>query len=384
MLNICMVGHGMMGVWHSEALQRVDDAQLHTVVGRKPAPAGEAQAAPSGGRKPPSTEEFATKYGYKKWTTDLGDALADPEVDIVIIAGPSETHADMAIAALEAGKHVWCEKPMAGSLADAERMLAAARASGRTTVLGYNFIQNPAFRLMRKLLGEERIGAVNHIRIEMDEDFMADPEALFYWKSEAASGHGALDDFGVHPLSLISVLFGGVRRVCGQMAKPYADRPLAGGRRSVETYDIASALVELETGASGVICLNRSAWGRKGRISVQLYGATGTILYDQERMNELQLYTADMPPETQGFRTILTAPHHPPYDRFIPAPGHGLGFNDLKVIECRALIGRIRGEATRIVDFEEGIRIERTVDAIARSAHAGTWMDVPGPEVRAT
>jgi 2-hydroxy-4-carboxymuconate semialdehyde hemiacetal dehydrogenase len=132
MLNICMVGHGMMGVWHSEALQRLDDAQLHTVVGRPPAPAGESQAAPSAGRKPPSTEEFAAHYGYKKWTTDLGGALADPEVDIVIIAGPSETHADMAVASLEQGKHTLVEIPIAMNLGGAERVVATARERGLT------------------------------------------------------------------------------------------------------------------------------------------------------------------------------------------------------------------------------------------------------------
>jgi predicted dehydrogenase len=148
------------------------------------------------------------------------------------------------------------------------------------------------------------------------------------------------------------------------------------GRRAVETYDIATVLMELESGASGVIALNRSAWGRKGRIAVQIFGSKGTVAYDQERMNEVQLYTADGPKETQGFRTILTAPHHPPYDRFIPAPGHGLGFNDLKIIECRELIRRIAGESAHLIEFEDGIRIERTVDAMARSAHEGRWVEV--------
>jgi predicted dehydrogenase len=267
---------------------------------------------------------------------------------------------------------------MAVALADAERMLSAARASGRVAVLGYNYVQSPLVAQVRRVLDEGRIGAVTHVRIEMDEDYMADPEAPFSWKSEARSGHGALDDFGVHPLSLLLVLVGGVRRVCGQAAKPYADRPVPGGdRRAVETYDVASALVELDNGASGIIALNRCAWGRKGRIAVQIFGSRGALAYDQERMNELQLYTADDPPQTQGFRTILAGPQHPPYGRFVPAPGHGLGFNDLKVIECRALIGRIQGEATRVVDFEAGIRIERTVDAIARSAAEGRWVDVP-------
>jgi predicted dehydrogenase len=374
-LGVGLIGTGYMGKCHALAWNAVaptfGDVERPRLVAL-----GEASQE--------LAERRAREFGFETATGDWRKVVTDPAVDVVSITTPNQFHAEMAIAALEAGKHVWCEKPMAGLLADAERMLAAARASGRITVLGYNFIQNPVFALIRKILQEEQIGEVNHIRIEMDEDFMADPEALFYWKSEATSGFGALDDFGVHPLSLLSYLFGGVSRVCGHMSKPYADRPVAGGgRRAVETYDIASTLFELETGASGAMSLSRSAWGRKSRIAIQIFGSRGTLAYDQERMNELQLYTTDLPKDTQGFRTILAGPQHPPYDRFIPAPGHQLGFNDLKVIECGALIGRVRGEETRVVDFEEGIRIERTVDAIARSAQTGTWVDVPRTGVRA-
>ena len=125
MANVCLVGHGMMGVWHSEALQKHSDATLHTVVGRAAAP--DAANAPVAGRKPPSTAQFAERFGYRKWTTDLGEALADPEVDVVIIAGPSETHADMALAAIEAGKHTLVEIPIAMNLDGAEQVVAAAR-----------------------------------------------------------------------------------------------------------------------------------------------------------------------------------------------------------------------------------------------------------------
>jgi predicted dehydrogenase len=367
-LGVGLIGTGYMGKCHALAWNAV--APVFGDVER-PRLAVLAEASQD------LADKKARELGFERATGDWRSLVDDPAVDIVSITTPNAFHPDMAIAALAAGKHVWCEKPMATTLADAERMLAAARASGKVAALGYNYIQNPVIRLVRRLLDEGQIGEINHVRLEMDEDFMADPEELFYWKSEATSGHGALDDFGVHALSLIWTLFGGVRRVCGHMAKPYADRPLRdGGRRAVETCDIATALIELDNGASGVIALNRSAWGRKGRIVVQLFGSKGTIVYDQERMNEVQLYTTDLPKETQGFRTILTAPHHPPYDRFIPAPGHGLGFNELKIIECRQLIGRIRGEAATLIEFEDGIRIERTVDAIARSAHAGTWMDV--------
>ncbi|WP_457089516.1 Gfo/Idh/MocA family protein [Microvirga sp. P5_D2] len=367
-LNVGLIGTGYMGKCHALAWNAVA-----SVFGDVPRPrlAMLAEASQD------LAERKAQELGFARATGDWRSLVADPEIDVVSITTPNAFHPDMAIAALEAGKHVWCEKPMATKLVDAERMLAAARASGKVAALGYNYIQNPIIRLIRRLLDEGRIGEVNHVRFEMDEDFMADPEELFYWKSEASSGHGALDDFGVHPLSLLWTLLGGVRCVCAHMSKPYVDRPLRdGGRRAVETYDIAAILLELENGASGVMALNRSAWGRKGRIFIQIFGSKGTIVFDQERMNEVQLYTIDDARETQGFRTILAGPKHPPYDKFIPAPGHGLGFNDLKIIECRQLIDRIHGEPAVLIEFEDGIRIERTVDAMARSAHEGRWVEL--------
>lgn len=321
--------------------------------------------------------EKARAFGFAKSTGDWRALIADPEVDVVSITTPNAFHPEMAIAALEAGKHIWCEKPMATRLEDAEAMLAASRASGKVAVLGYNYIQNPVIRHIARLIGEGVIGAVNHVRAEMDEDFMADPEALFFWKSESSSGHGALDDFSVHPLSLLKVLLGNVASVLADQAKPYADRPLAGGgRRAVETHDIANVLIRMESGASGLIAVNRAAWGRKGRIALQIFGDKGTILFDQERMNEFQLYTVDVRPEEQGFRTVLAAPHHKPYDQFIPAPGHGLGFIDLKIIECRELVRKITGQAAHVIDFEDGIVIERTVAAMARSFAERRWIDV--------
>ena len=367
-LGVGLIGSGFMGKCHALAWNAVG-----SVFDDVPRP----RLVALGETTQDLAERRAKELGFARGTADWRALVADPAVDVVSITTPNHLHAEMAVAALAAGKHVWCEKPMATTLADAERMAAAARRSDSVAVLGYNYIQNPVVGLMQRILDAGEIGQVNQLRIEMDEDFMADSEAPFSWKSEAASGHGVLDDFGVHPLSLIRVLFGEVRRVCGHMAKPYADRPTReGSRRAVETYDIATVLVELENGASGVLSLNRCAWGRKGRIFVQIFGAKGTLVYDQERMNECLVYTADLPKETQGFRTILTAPHHPPYDRFVPAPGHGLGFNDLKIIECRQLIGRIRGEEARILDFEDGLRIELTVDAIARSAQTGSWVEV--------
>jgi predicted dehydrogenase len=144
----------------------------------------------------------------------------------------------------------------------------------------------------------------------------------------------------------------------------------------VETHEIASVLFRLESGVSGVLLANRAAWGRKGRIALQIFGSKGSILFDQERMNEFELYQAEGRGSEQGFRKVLAAPAHPPYDRFVPAPGHGLGFNDLKVVECRELIRAISGEPSSIVTFKDGLRIEKSVHAMAQSFHERRWIEI--------
>ena len=316
----------------------------------------------------------ADEFGFEASTADWRALIADPAVEVVSITTPNALHAPMAIAALEAGKHVWCEKPMAPALVNSERMAAAAHASGRVAILGYNYIQSPAIRFIGKLIKSGAIGRLNHFRIEMDEDYIADAEAPFSWRSERSAGYGALDDFAVHPLSLISTLIGLPSEVFGEMSKPYPDRPDGGGRRAVETFDIATALLRMEDGASGTIQVNRCAWGRKGRLQLQLFGVRGAITFDQERFNEVGVYVAEGPEEMQGFRQILMGPAHPPYDRFIVAPGHQMGFNELKVIEAHELLKRIEGKPALTIDFEQGLAIERTIHAIGRSSREGRWV----------
>jgi predicted dehydrogenase len=368
MVGVGLIGSGFMGKCHALAWTSV-----RAIFGDVPPPRlvhlGDADAALAAAR--------AGEFGFQRASGDWRAVIADPEVDVVSVTAPNLFHADMAVAALEAGKHVWCEKPMAPEFAQAERMAGAAWVAGRVAALGYNYIQSPSVRHISSLLDEEAIGEVNHVRVEMDEDFMADPDAPFSWRQEASSGYGALDDFAVHPLSLLAILFGRVGRVLCDMARPYADRPTQeGGRRPVETYDIASTLLRLESGVAATLLVNRSAWGRKGRLQIQIFGSKGSIVFDQERFNELQLFVTSGRPSDQGFRTILSSPHHPPYGRFVPAPGHGLGFNDLKAIECRELLRAIDGAPARLIDFDEGLEIERTVHAMARSFREGRWVDV--------
>lgn len=367
-IGVGLIGTGYMGKCHALAWNNVatifGDVERPRLVHLAERDAGLAQAR-------------AREFGFARATSDWRELLSDPDVDVVSITTPNQFHAEMAIAALQAGKHVWCEKPMATSLADAERMEATARRSGRVAIMGYNYIQNPVMRHIRTLLDEGAIGTVNQVRVEMDEDFMADPQAPFSPRSEKASGYGALDDFAVHTLSLLWNLFGHAEAVMTDLGKPYADRPLeAGGRRAVENHDQANVLLRLAGGISAVLMVNRAAFGRKGRIALQIFGSKGAILYDQERMNEFQIYRATDRAGEQGFATVLAGPQHSPYGSFVPAPGHSLGFNDLKVIECRELLAAIAGKPYRAVDFSEGLRIERSVHAMAQSFAERRWVDV--------
>src|SRR5271165_3277390 len=365
MIGVGLIGTGYMGKCHALAW-----ASVRAMFGDVPPIRRVALCEVEQGLARRRAEEF----GFETATTDWRALVSNPAVNVVSITTPTGLHAPIAIAALEAGKHVWCEKPMSSALADAERMAAAAQASRRIAILGYNYIQSPAIRYIARLLQKGAIGRIAQFRLEMDEDFMADPEAPFTCRSEASSGLGAPDDFAVHPMSLISTLIGMPRAAFGEFVKPYPDRPDGAGRRPVETFDIATALLRMGDGASGTIQVSRSAWGRKGRLQLQIFGARGAIFFDQERFNEVGVYRADGPAEDQGITTVLMGPAHPPYERFIVAPGHQMGFNDLKIIEAHELLNRIAGKPSLTIDFDQGLAIERTIHAVARSHAEGRWI----------
>jgi predicted dehydrogenase len=367
-LSVCLIGTGYMGKCHALAWNAV-------------APTFEDVPRPRLELLVEVNEQLAARraneLGFARSTGDWRSAVADPNVDVVSVASPTWFHAEMAIAALASGKHVWCEKPMSLKLSDSEKMADAAAKAGTKVVLGYNYIQNPAIRLMKKLIQEGEIGEVNHVRVEMDEDYMADPDTPYNSFFSGPQAGGALEEFGVHPLSLLQVLVGDVAAACADQWKPYATRHDADGvNQPVATHDIAGALLRLDNGSSGVFAVNRAAWGRKGRLVIQLYGSRGSIYYDQERLNEMRLYTLSGEPALHGYRNILSGPLHPPYQRFVPTPGHGLGFNDLKVIECRELLRAIAGEPAHVIDFNKGLRIERSIDALARSVKSRAWEQV--------
>eukprot|EP01037_Dinobryon_pediforme_P014447 gene14447-14572_t len=329
-----------------------------------------------------TTKKRAGEFGFAGYTTDWRALVNDPNIDVVSITTPNGMHREMAVAALNAGKHVWCEKPMALTLADAESMRDAARASGKVTMLGYNYTRNPALHHARALIESGAIGRVFHFRGWVDEDYLAAAEIPWSWRAKLKdAGLGVLGDLMCHLVSLATLVCGPIDRLIADTDIVHRQRPLAddsGQMGIVENEDIANSLVRFASGASGALLASRASWGRKNWLGFEVHGTEGTILFQQEQMNELQLFSrkvaADDTPALQGFKRILTGPAHEPYKLFCPAPGHGLGFNDLKTIECADLIRAIEGKSKAWPDFEAGCEIERVIHAFVRSQAEGRWI----------
>jgi predicted dehydrogenase len=326
-------------------------------------------------------KRMAGEFGFSRATTDWRALIADPAVQLVSVTSPNGLHREMAVAALAAGKHVWCEKPMALTLSDAEAMTeAAAAAKGRVTALGYAYLRNPALQHARALIREGVIGETFDFRGSVDEDYMADPALPWSWRLKASeAGLGTLGDLTCHLVSLAHELVGEIGSLCAVTDTIHSERPVAGeaGRTArVENEDIAHALVRFRNGARGTLCSSRVAHGRKNGLKVEVHGSKGMLWIDNERMNELNLYVAEGPAANRGFRRILSGPSHPAYGRLCPAPGHGLGFNELKVIELAEILNAIMGRPSAQVDFARGLGIERVIHAFARSARERRWIAV--------
>ena len=368
-LGIGLIGTGFMGKCHALAY-----AAVGTVFEVVPRPRLELLCdIPA-----EHAAERAAAFGFARATDDWRALVADPAVDLVAITTPNSLHAEMAIEAARRGKHVYCEKPMALSLSDAEAMAAAVREAGVKALVGYNYTRNPAVVHAKRLIEAGGIGRIVHFRGVFDEDYLADPELPHSWRMERAkAGSGALGDLASHLINMALFLCGPIRAVMGDFTTVHGSRPKpGGGRGEVDNDDTVAGLVRFARGFSGSLLSSRIAWGRKSHFAWEVHGSAGSLVFDQERMNELQLYQASGAMAEQGFKTILTGPSHPPYGAFTPAPGHGLGFNDLKIAEVGHLLRGLAGEEDLHPTFEEALATERVMDALQRSAAERRWIDL--------
>ncbi|MDI9349655.1 MAG: Gfo/Idh/MocA family oxidoreductase [Candidatus Symbiobacter sp.] len=314
---------------------------------------------------PDLAERFAKQFGFARASADWRAVVADPAVDVVSITTPNGWHRPMAEAALAAGKHVWLEKPMALTLEDAEAMTAAAAAHpGQITLLGYNYLRNPAFQAARHLVASGAIGKPLQFRGIYDEDYGADPAQAWSWRhARATGGLGALGDLACHLVSQMLALMGPVASVTALTQIAIPTRPSPDGAKPVENEDSVVALIEFSSGAQGSFASSRVALGRKCRLQWEVQGSEGTIIFDQENMNEFWLHRRG----EAGFTRHLSGPEQPDFAAFCPAPGHNFGFNEQKIIEARDFLSAIAGGAETGPNFAQGLVIERIIHAMARS-----------------
>jgi predicted dehydrogenase len=327
-----------------------------------------------------ATEELAAaaapRLGFARWTTDWRAMVADPGIDVVDVTAPNALHHPMAMAALAAGKPVYCEKPLAPTAAEARAMADAAEAAGVATQVGFNYLANPMLALAREIVAGGEIGEILSYRGVHAEDYMIDPDAGWSFRLDPAGG-GVTADLGSHALATAEFLVGPIARVMGDAvtAIPVRRGP-DGAPRQVEVDDVGRAFLRFACGASGGIEASWVAAGRKMQHDFEVYGTRGALAFTQERLNELRLYRVDDARGRQGFRTIAAGPEHPPYGRFCVAPGHQLGFNDLKAIEIAGFLDAVAGRAAAPFDFRAGARVQALVEAVGASAAAGGWRDV--------
>ncbi len=320
----------------------------------------------------------AESLGFARSTGDWRELVADPEVDVVDITTPNHLHEEMALAAVAAGKAVYCEKPLAPTAEGAARMAEAAAAAGVRTMVGFNYLKNPITALAKEIIEGGEIGEVFGYRGWHFEDYMHDPHTLVNaWRLDPATGDGVTSDLGSHAISMARYLVGDIAEVSAQRTTVVRTREVDGRPREVAVPDTVSALVRFAGGATGTVEASWMAAGRKHTIAAEVWGTGGSLAFDFERLNELRVYRSGQLAGREGYTTILAGPSHPDFAAFVPAPGHQLGFNDLKTIEVRDLLAGLQPDAAPPwPDFAEGVAVQQVVDAIVRSDQERTWVAV--------
>lgn len=363
-LRVGLIGTGFMGKTHvfgfalaPKVFDLAMDIELHSV----------ADITEEAGRR------AAADFGFARGTGDWRELVDDPEIDVIDITAPNALHKEMALAAIAAGKHVYCEKPLAPLVADAREMAEAAEAKGVKTQVGFNYLCNPMMALAREMIEAGELGEIRGYRGLHAEDYMADAAAPYSFRHDPAGG-GALADIGSHALATAEYLMGPVTEVMGDCVTVIGERPANGSMRTIEVDDVGRAFLRFANGASGSIEGNWIATGRKMQHDFEVYGSKGALSFSQERFSELHFYSTSDRAGRHGFRRIEAGPDHAPYGRFCVAPGHQLGFNDLKAIEVAGYVGAIAGENPEPFNFRRGLRIQTLVETIRRSSLERRWL----------
>ncbi|WFE52370.1 Gfo/Idh/MocA family oxidoreductase [Micromonospora sp. WMMD1155] len=386
-LRVGMVGYAFMGAAHSQAWRTVN--RVFDLPAR-------ARMALICGRDTSKVADAADRLGWEAYTTDWRDLINRDDIDVIDVCTPGDSHAEIALAALAAGKHVLCEKPLANTVEEARAMTAAAevaRAAGVRSMCGFNYRRVPAVTMMRQLVADGRLGVIRHVRATYLQDWIVDPQFPLVWRLQKdRAGSGALGDIGAHIIDLTQFVTGqrisGVSAVTETFVK---ERPLPaessglaatvdGGSAPtgpVTVDDAAVFVARLDGGALATYEASRFATGRKNALRVEINGSLGSVVFDLERLNELEFYDATRPTAEQGFSRILVTEGEHPYMSAWWPPGHIIGYEHSFTHEMRDFIEAVATGVDPTPSFADALQVQLVLDAVARSAGLGSsWTEV--------
>ncbi|MCA2223123.1 Gfo/Idh/MocA family protein [Nonomuraea aurantiaca] len=358
-VGVGMIGYAFMGRVHSQAWRSVGAFFDLPLAPRMAVLAGRSQE---------HTAAAAARLGWADTETDWRELVKRDDVQIVDICTPGDSHAEIAIAALEAGKHVLCEKPLANNVAEAEAMVRAAASSAGKSMVAFNYRRVPAVALARRYVEEGRLGEIRHVRAQYLQDWITDPAAPLVWRLQKdKAGSGALGDIGAHIIDTAQFITGqnivGVSALTETFVK---ERPVSPGSSEtgpVTVDDAALFIGRLSGGAMASFEATRFATGRKNALRIELNGSNGSLAFDFEAMNELWVSDGD-----SGFKRILVTEADHPYAGAWWPPGHGLGYEHTFTHEVKDFLEAIAQGSDPAPSFADGLRVQRVLAAVERSA----------------
>jgi predicted dehydrogenase len=371
-VNVALIGYAFMGRAHSNAWRQVSSFFSPKLTPRLKVICGRDEIA---------VRKASRRLGWEEWATDWRKVVSRPDIDIVDIATPGDTHGKIAMAAARAGKAILCEKPLANDVAEARAMLAAVRKAGVVNMLCHNYRRAPAVMLARELVARGKLGTIYHYRGTYLQDWPVDPNLPLLWRfRKSKAGSGALGDILSHSLDLGRFVLGSeIVEVAGALEtfvkqRPLPDNPRKKGRVTVD--DAALALARFDNGAIASIEGTRFAPGRRNYNRFEINGSRGSLAFHMERMNELEYYSLDDDPKVQGFRRILaTEPGHAYFKSWWPA-GHIIGYEHTFTHTVFDFLKAVASGKPVKPDFEDGVRNQLALEAIEKAAHTRRWVTV--------
>lgn len=370
-INVALIGYAFMGRAHSNAWRQVAPffsprlmPRLKVICGRNAA----------------NVEAAARRYGWDESATSWEEVVHRKDIDLVDISTPGDSHAEIAIAAARAGKAVLCEKPLANTVPEARRMLAAVEKAGVAHMICHNYRRVPAVMLAKQLIDEGRIGEIRHFRGTYLQDWIADPAFPMVWRlDKSKAGSGALGDIGAHSIDLARFLVGEIAEVSGHLETFVETRPVAGSRTKrgrVTVDDAALALLRFEGGAIGTMEATRFARGRKNQNRFEINGSKGSIAFNLERLNELEVYFESDPANVRGFRRVLVTEGSHPFMKAWWPPGHIIGYEHTFTHTFYDLLEAIADNRVPSPNFEDGLRNQMVMAAIEKASATRRWVRV--------